>query len=191
MLPASSWLSALPLDQYGFSLNKGEFVDALCLRYGFAPPNLPSHCVCGKDFSVSHAFICPHGAFPILRHNDVRDLTGKLLSEVSHDVQVEPHLQPLSGEVLHHCSAVVEDDAGVEIRASSFWQCSHHNTFFDVRVFNCFAANNHFVALAATFCRHEGENRHAYEERVREVDHGSFTPLFFASSDGMGKAAIC
>ena len=30
---------------------------------------------------------------------------------------------------------------------------------------------------------------HAYEERIREVEHGSFTPLVFSSSSGMGKAA--
>ena len=30
---ASSWMGALPLSQYGFDLNKGEFHDALCLRY--------------------------------------------------------------------------------------------------------------------------------------------------------------
>ena len=29
----------------------------------------------------------------------------------------------------------------------------------------------------------------AYEERVREVERGSFTPLVFSSSGGMGKAA--
>jgi len=26
------WLSALPLEQYG---HKGEFIDAICLRYGY------------------------------------------------------------------------------------------------------------------------------------------------------------
>ena len=31
---ASSWLSAIPLDQYGFSLNKAEFRDAIFLGYG-------------------------------------------------------------------------------------------------------------------------------------------------------------
>ena len=39
---ASSWLSALPFEQYGFSLHKGEF----CLCYDFTPSMLPSHCVC-------------------------------------------------------------------------------------------------------------------------------------------------
>ena len=127
---ASSWLSAIPIEQHGFTLHKTNFTDALCLRYGWIPPHLPSHCVCskarGKAFTVSHAFSCPHGAFPIIRHNDVRDLTAKLTSEVCHDVQVEPHLQPLSGELLRYKSAIQEDDARVNIRAAGFWGCRHH-----------------------------------------------------------------
>ena len=31
---ASSWLCVLPLAEFGFALNKGEFRDALSLRYG-------------------------------------------------------------------------------------------------------------------------------------------------------------
>ena len=58
-----SWLSALPLEQYGFTLHKNEFTDVLCLHYSWIPPHLPSHCVCGKVFSVNHAFSCPHSTF--------------------------------------------------------------------------------------------------------------------------------
>ena len=162
---ASSWLSAIPIEQHGFALHKTDFTDALCLRYGWIPPHLPSHCVCGKAFTVSHAFSCPHGAFPIIRHNDVRDLTAKLMSEVCHDVQVEPHLQPLSGELLRYKSAIQEDDARVDIRAAGFWGCRHHRSFFDVRVFNAFAESNQSPCPAATFRRHEGDKRRAYEER--------------------------
>ena len=32
---ASSWLTALPLTECGFTLHKGAFRDALCLRYGW------------------------------------------------------------------------------------------------------------------------------------------------------------
>ena len=32
---ASSWLSALPILEYGFALHKGDFCDALCLCYGW------------------------------------------------------------------------------------------------------------------------------------------------------------
>jgi len=110
------------------------------------------------------------------------------MMEVCHDVQVEPHLYPLSGEVMRYRSAVTDDNARVDIRASGFWRCLHHHTFFDVRVFNSFAASNRSASLAAIFRRHEAEKRHAYEEWVSEVEYGSFTPLIF-SSGGMGKAA--
>ena len=68
---ASSWLSAIPIEQHGFALYKTDFTDALYLCYGWYPSHLPSHCVCSKAFSVSHAFSCLHSAFPILHHNDV------------------------------------------------------------------------------------------------------------------------
>ena len=31
---SSAWLTVLPVTEHGFFLNKGEFWDALCLRYG-------------------------------------------------------------------------------------------------------------------------------------------------------------
>ena len=43
---ASSWLSARPLKEHGFALHKGAFRDAIALRYGWEPTNLPSHCAC-------------------------------------------------------------------------------------------------------------------------------------------------
>ena len=44
---ASNWLGALPLKQYGFDLGKGEFQDALSIRYNKQPKNIPSRCPCG------------------------------------------------------------------------------------------------------------------------------------------------
>ena len=85
---ASSWLSVTPVAQHGFALHKTDFTDALCLRQGWSPPHLPSHCVGGKAFNITHALSCPHGAFPIICHNDVRDLTARLMSEVCHNVQL-------------------------------------------------------------------------------------------------------
>ena len=34
---ASSWLSAIPIEQHGFVLHKTDFADALCLHYGWSP----------------------------------------------------------------------------------------------------------------------------------------------------------
>ena len=38
---ASSWLTALPLKQLGFILNKQEFRDAISLRYNWCIPDIP------------------------------------------------------------------------------------------------------------------------------------------------------
>ena len=61
-------------------------------------PQLPSPCICGQEFSTTHAFSCSHCAFPILYHNDICDLTSSLLLEVCHDIKVKPPLQPLTSE---------------------------------------------------------------------------------------------
>ena len=62
---SSSWLTCRPLDRHGFSLSKGEFRDAICLRYNWLPPRLPSSCCCGRQFDISHALSCPTGGFPL------------------------------------------------------------------------------------------------------------------------------
>ena len=97
---ASSWLTALPVSEFGFNLHKCAFRDALCLRYGWLPSSTPTNCKCGKTFSVEHVLSCPKGGFPSLRHNEIRDITANLLSEVCNNVCIEPHLQPISGEHL-------------------------------------------------------------------------------------------
>ena len=42
---ASTWLTTLPLADHGFTLHKGAFRDALCLRYGWVPQELPAQVV--------------------------------------------------------------------------------------------------------------------------------------------------
>ena len=88
---ASSWLSVLPLDDHGFSLHKGRFQDAISLRY-WQLPNTPTKCKCGSVFSTDRAM----GGFPTIRHNELRDITASLLSDMCHNVATEPRLQPLS-----------------------------------------------------------------------------------------------
>ena len=118
---SSSWLTALPLADQGFALHKGAFRDALCFRYGWQPQLLPSHCICGMTMSVEHALSCPFGDFPSIQHNELCDINAALLSEVCHNVSVEPNLQPLSGEQFHYRSANVEDSARLDVSAESFW----------------------------------------------------------------------
>ena len=139
---ASSWLNAVPIKEYGFLLHKGAFRDAIALRYGRLPQHLPASCPCGKPFSVEHALSCPKGGFPTLRHNEIRDLTANLLSEVCHNVSTEPHLQPVTGESLAFATSNAQDGARLDIAANGFWGGRFERTFFDVKVFNPFAPSN-------------------------------------------------
>jgi len=187
---ASSWLTAIPLAKYDFSLHKQAFRDALCLRFGWTPTRLPSHCPCGKPFTVDHAFSCPKGAFPSIRHDRIRDITARLLTEVCSNVGLEPTLQPLTGESFPLRSANTEEGARLDIKAQNFWDSSQRSTFFDVRVFNSFAPSNSSSSTNSTYRRHEKEKRRAYEQRILQVEHGTFTPLVLSSSGGWGPSAM-
>ncbi len=140
---SSSWLAALPIESHGFSLHKGAFRDAISLRYGWLPPHLPSKCVCRKSFTVDHALNCPNGGFPTIRHNEIRDFTAKLMTEVCHDVCVEPPLQPLSGEHLPNATANRDENARLDIRARGFWGLPQQCAYFDVSILT----PTHIVAL--------------------------------------------
>ena len=186
---ASTWLTALPLEEHGFALHKGAFRDALCLRYGWRPPLLPSQCVCDKTFSVEHALSCPHGGFPTIRHNEIRDITAHLMSDVCHNVGIEPPLQHITSETMSYRTANVEEGARLDIKAQGFWGNDRQCAFFDVRVFNPLAHTYHFLPMATCYRRNEQEKRKAYDQRVREVEHGCFSPLVFSVSGGMGPTA--
>ena len=162
---ASSWLSVLPLDNHGFSLHKGAFKDAICLRYGWKPPNTPTNC----NFSTNHVMICPMGGFPTIRHNELRDVTASLLSEVCHNVATEPRLQPLNGESMTHRTAITTDDARLDIRAKGFWS-SAQDAYFDIRVFHPNAPSNSSGSISAAYKKHEDIKKRAYGQRVRDVE---------------------
>ena len=157
-----SWLihssiSALPVEEHGFALHKGAFHDALCLRYGWLPSGLPTQCVCGQGFSVDHSMNCPTGGYPTLRHNELRDFTAAILSEVCTDVCVEPPLQSLSGETLTYATANREDGARLDVSAAGFWGGHHQRAFFDVKVFNPTASSYRATPVASLYRRFEKE----------------------------------
>ena len=126
---ASSWLSVLPISGHGFALHKGAFHDAICLRYKWHPPHLPSRCVCGSSFNTDHALTCPTGGFPSVRHKDLRDFTANLLSEICSNVCIEPPLQALTGELLSHDTSNSEDGARLDVSTQGFWGDRHHRAF--------------------------------------------------------------
>ena len=133
---ASVWLTALPIEEHSFLLKKSEFHDAICLRYGWQPVFLPDFCPCEYHVSVDHSLSCPTGGFPTLRHNETRDIVANLLDDVCHDVQKQPILQKLTGEILPQKSNSTDDEARLDISACGFWGGRFQKTYFDVRIFN-------------------------------------------------------
>ena len=104
------------------------------------------------------------------------------MSEVCHDVSTEPPLQPLSHESLSLRTANQDVGARLDIKASGFWDSWFEPTFFDVRIFNPYAPSNR----CNPYRQYKTSKFHQYEERVREVEYGNFSPLVFSTSGGMG-----
>ncbi len=179
---ASSWLTFMPSKSENTVLNKREFHDAIALRYRWPHKFLPTICACGKPFDVDHALSCPKGGYMIARHNGVRDLIAELARGISKDVEVEPHLQELTGEQL---TGITSDEARLDLSVRGFWQRGER-AFFDVRIFNPFAPTHVNRDLDKVFRANEKEKKRSYGRRVVEVEHGSFTPLVFTPYGGFG-----
>ena len=65
----------------------------------------------------------------------------------------------------------------------------HSDSSYLVRIFHSNAPSYRGLQLETSYRCHENEKRQAYEQRVCEIENGSFTPLVFSTSGGMGKAA--
>ena len=111
------------------------------------------------------------------------------MKEVCHCVGTEPSLQPVTGEHFEHIFANREDGANLDIVAQSFWGKDRQSAFFYVRVFNSYTPSYRSSSLAQCYRKNELEKKRAYEERVKEIEHGSFSPLFFSVAGGMGNIA--
>ena len=75
------------------------------------------------------------GGFIYSRHNEIRDITAKMLDEVCNDVRREPSLIKLSGEVLQNKTSNTKDEARLDVSATGFWSKSQ-KVFLDMRVFD-------------------------------------------------------
>ena len=186
---ASNWLTTLPVEEFGFCLHKGAFRDALALRYGWPLHKSPTTCSCGSHFTVEHVLSCSKGGYPTIRHNEIRDFTANLLTEVCHNVAIEPHLQPLTGESFQGASSITQDGSRLDVAADGFWGSRFKRAFFDIRVFNPYAPSNMRVSLQSCYKTHENSKKRAYDQRIREVEHGTLSPLVFSCTGGMGRMA--
>jgi len=74
------------------------------------------------------------------------------------------------------------------VSAESFWGQDRGMAFFDIKVFSHLASSYASSYLAQFFCRAEFNKKRMYDERVHEVERGTFSPLVFCCCGGMGPA---
>ena len=132
--------------------------------------------------------ICMRGGFVIQRHNELRDLEAELRKMVCKDVATEPVLQDVEGEQLTRGSNKAQD-ARLDIHARGFWE-PQRSGFFDVRVCQPNAESYRDLEPQQIYRLHENEKKRQYSSRVLDIEHGTFTPLIFTTTDGMGKECL-
>ena len=114
---------------------------------------------------------------------------ANLLSEVCNDVCIKSGLQPLTGEVLIGALSNVQDGARLDIAANGVWGGRFERTYFDVRVFNPHAPSHQQTNHSTCYRRQESLKKRAYQQRIREIEHASFTLLFLSATGGLANEA--
>ena len=129
---------------------------------------------------------CKKGGFVRIRHNDLRDITARIVSEICKDTEIEPKLLPLFGEKLHERTTNRSNEASLDIRAREFWERGPQ-AFFDIRIFDPNTCRYLNRSLQQCHAMNEHEKKRSYNERVLQVSHGTFTPLAFSIYGSMGR----
>ena len=123
---------------------------------------------------------CKKEGFVSIRHNDLRDLRATIVSEVCKDTEIKPRLLPLSGEELH---------GRTTNRMRQDWTLEHED--FGIEVNRHFSIPNasRYLNKSQQQCRAMNEHgkKRSYNERLLQVEHGTFTPLVLSINGGMGR----
>ena len=119
---------------------------------------MPESCACGQNYNVTHALTCKVGGFVTIRHNEVRDLTAKLLQEVCHSVQIEPPLEPLTGEKFKLKSTNTTEEARLGIAATGLFE-KYRKAFLDIRVINPLAKTYSSCSVEQALKQNEREKK--------------------------------
>ena len=131
---------------------------------------------------------CHLGGFLTVRHNDIRDFTASLLTEVCHNVGTEPTLQPLKlfltlhpAQMLGPGQTLKQEDFGQKakmhiLRIRVIHPIMHLDTF-----------QNLFLLSFVPMSKPRKGNMHGH--RIRDVEHGVLTALVFSTSGAMGREA--
>ena len=110
------------------------------------------------------------------------------MNEVCHDVEIEPKPQPLQGESFVNNSTTTEDEARLDIKANGLWGSRFSRVFFYVKIFNPHAKTSRKLHKDA-YKYHETLKNSKYQQRIFNVEQGSFCPLIFGCTDAAAPTA--
>ena len=128
------------------------------------------------------------GGLVIQRNNEIRDLQAKLLDMICYDLQVEPALQPITGEELARGTNQAPD-ARLDIHCRGFWE-QQRAAFFHTRVCYPNADSNRDLSPKQIYRIHEKEKKRKHNSRITEIEQGTFTPLVFTITGGMADECL-
>ena len=106
-----------------------------------------------------------------------------LLLLFCYNVQVEPALQPITGEELAEGTNQAPD-ARLDVHCRGFWERQRAG-FFDIRVCHPNADWYRDLSPKQIYRIHENEKKRKYNSRTTEIEQGTFTPLEFTTTGGM------
>ena len=126
---------------------------------------------------------CKLGGYVTMRHNEIRDIEAALLREVCKDVKIEPELLPMGDVDMR--GANTAEKARLDVSAVGIWS-SMERTFVDVRIMHPNSPSYRDKKPEQVYIQHEREKKRMYNQRVLQIEKGSFTPLIFSTTGGMG-----
>ncbi len=109
-----------------------------------------------------------------------------MLTEVCNNVCTEPVLQPVTGEVLRGASANTQAGARLDIAANGVWGGTFERTYFE---FNPHPPSNRHADPQTIYRKHEQIKKRAYEQRIREIEHATFSPIVLSATGGLAREA--
>ena len=101
---------------------------------------------------------------------------------------IEPPLQALTETDALLRSANVQENARLDISCRSFWR-PLQKAFFDVRITHPNCASNENKPVEKILKANETAKKREYNDRVRDIEFASFTPLVFSTNGAMGEEA--
>ena len=106
------------------------------------------------------------------------------IDKICSNVEIEPQIQPLDNERFHFRSAVTSSEAGWTSKQEALGKRSYG--IFYVRVTHVNSKCYKSKPTSEVFKEQEEEKKCKYQQRVLDVEMGSFMPLVFETNGGMG-----